>query len=400
MSGVADRLLRRRDDPERHRVSPLELFFDVVFVFAVTQLSHYLIEHLTFEGALRTLLLFLAVWMLWIQTVWMMSWLDADRMLVRIVLFALMLGSLVLSASLPEAFAAKGLAFAYAFTGMQIARTIFVVIAMRSRPANRRNFARIGWWLVLSGVFWVAGGLADPAQRFVLWAAAVAIDYLGPWAYFWVPGLGRSTTADWDISGEHIAERCALFIIIALGESVLVTGSTFSSLGWDRTTLGAFAFAFAFVGSVAMWWIYFDTGAVRARHRIARSTDPGRQGRSAYTYIHLMIVAGIIVCAVADEIVLKHPAHADAAGVTAILAGPALYILGNVIFKWLTNDRRSPPLSHLVGLALLGALAPPAFAGRITPLILGAATTCILIVVAVWEYRALRADVPKAVRTG
>jgi low temperature requirement protein LtrA len=385
---AADNLLRTRDDPERGRVSTVELFFDLVFVFAVTQLSHHLIENLTFEGVLHTLLLFLAIWLLWIYTVWVMNWLDADRMPVRVMLFVLMLGSLMLSASLPGAFGERGVIFGCAFAAMQVGRTIFIVIALRSRQANYRNFQRIGWWLVLSGIFWVTGGFAEPGMRLALWCVAVAIEYAGPWVLFWVPGLGRSTTADWDISGEHMAERCALFIIIALGESVLVTGSTFAGLGWERLPVAALSVAFA--GSVAMWWIYFDTGAVRARHRIAHSHDPGRVGRSAYTVIHLPIVAGIIVSAVADEIVLEHPAHADAAGVAAILAGPALYLVGNAIFKWITNDRRTPPLSHLVGLALLAVLAAPVFTHALSALALGAATTAILIVVAAWEYRALR----------
>jgi low temperature requirement protein LtrA len=251
---------------------------------------------------------------------------------------------------------------------------------------------------VLSGALWVAGGFAEPHTRWKLWGIAVAIEYVGPWALFWVPGLGRSTTADWDISGEHLAERCALFIIIALGESVLVTGATFSGLEWHGTTLAAFAIAFS--GVIAMWWVYFDSGAVRGRHRIAHSGDPGREGRSAYTYCHLAIVAGIVVSAVADEIVLTHPGHADFAGVTAILAGPALYLVGNASFKWVTNDRMAPPLSHLVGLVLLAALAPVGYSHTLSALALGACTTGILIVVAVWEYRALRRAAPKAVHAG
>ena len=119
------------------------------------------------------------------------------------------------------------------------------------------------------------------------------------------PGLGRSAVADWNVDGGHMAERCGLFIIIALGESLLVTGATFAELTWDGPTLAAFFSAV--LGSILMWWIYFDTGAQRGEHRMVHTGDPGRTARSAYTYVHIVIVAGIIVCAVADELVLMHP---------------------------------------------------------------------------------------------
>jgi low temperature requirement protein LtrA len=179
-------------------------------------------------------------------------------------------------------------------------------------------------------------------------------------------------------------------VIIALGESLLVTGATFSGLTWDSTTITAFAAAF--LGSVAMWWIYFDTGIQRATDRFMHSDDPGRLGRSVYTYLHVLIVAGIIVCAVADELVLTHPEHASDAGLVAILGGPALYLLGNALFKWLTNVRRAPPLSHMAGLLLLLALAPFAFSHVLSALALGVATTAVMLLVAAWEAIAVRSS--------
>ena len=140
--------------------------------------------------------------------------------------------------------------------------------------------------------------------------------------------------------------------------TLLVTGATFSGLAWDAATV--IAFASAFLGSVAMWWIYFDTGVQRVTDHFMHSGDPGRVARGAYTYLHLPIVAGIIVCAVSDELVLAHPGHASDAGIAAILGGPALYLLGNALFKWVTNLRRALPLSHLAGLLLLLALTPVA----------------------------------------
>lgn len=182
-----------------------------------------------------------------------------------------------------------------------------------------------------------------------------------------------------------MAERCGLFIIIALGESILVTGATFGKLAWSAATLAAFAVSF--VGSVAMWWIYFDTGHERASHHISRSEDPGRLARIAYTYLHLPIVAGIIVAAVADELVLAHPTgHAEPKAVAVILGGPALYLLGNTLFKRVIAGRL--PLSHLAGMALLAALLPISLS--LSPLLLATATTVVLIVVAIWEMVSLR----------
>ena len=390
MSAIVSRsLLRNRDQRDSGRVSMVELFFDLVFVFAVTQLSHGLLAHLTPTGALQTLMLFLAVWWLWIFTSWFTNWLDPEKMPVRVMLFALMLGGLLLSSSIPEAFADKGAVFGCVFAAMQVGRTLFMLWALRNEsPAQLRNFIRILVWFLASAVFWVWGGFEDDPRRTTLWMLAIAVEYVSPSLAFRVPGLGRSSTAEWDIDGGHLSERCGLFVIIALGESILVTGATFAGSSWNATTIAAFLASF--LGSIAMWWVYFDTAAERASHRISHSSDPGRIARLAYTYLHLLIIAGVIVCAVADEIVLLHPGHAEAMGIAILLAGPALYLLGNALFKWASNDRRLPPLSHLAGLLLLAALAPFAFAQHFSALGLGIATTSVMILVATWESLALR----------
>jgi len=234
----------------------------------------------------------------------------------------------------------------------------------------------------VSAVFWIAGGLLVGAERALAWVAALSLEVFGPFAGYFVPGLGRSSTADWKIDGAHMAERCSLFVIIALGESILVTGATAASL--PATTPGVCAFLVAFVGSVAMWWVYFNIGAERGTHQIAHSADPGRVARAVYTYFHVPIIAGIVVSAVADEITIAHPAgHLEPAAACALLGGPALYLLGNVFFK--RASAKYYPLSHLVGLGLLVLLAPVSL--LMTPLMLGAATTAVLIIVAVWETR-------------
>ena len=151
-----------------------------------------------------------------------------------------------------------------------------------------------------------------------------------------------------------MAERCAGFIIIALGESVVVTGATFADLTWTAENVAAFASAF--VGSLAMWWIYFHKGAEAGSEQISRSSEPGRLARLAYTYLHMPIVAGIIVSAVADELVLKHPGgHSDLNTVLSAIGGPLLFLFGTILFKH--SFRGFLQLSHGVGIIALCALA-------------------------------------------
>ncbi len=378
-------LLRRRVEGEHGRVTFVELFFDLVFVFAITQLSHALLAHFSLPGLIETLLLLAAVWWVWIYTCWVTNWVDPERIPVRLMLFGLMLAGLILASAIPSAFHERGLAFALAYVAMQVGRSLFMLWALRAHsPANYRNFVRITLWLGLSGLFWLAGGLAHDELRLACWLIALGIEYLGPSQGFWTPGLGRSTTADWDVEGGHMAERCGLFVIIALGESILVTGATFAGLSWSLPTL--LAFLTAFVGSVAMWWVYFNIGAERASHRITSSDDPGRHARLAYTYIHILLIAGIIVTAVADELVLAHPGgHVEPGALAAILGGPALYLVGNLLFKATMAGR--PPLSHMVGLALLALLVLPAPAT--SPLLLSALSSLVLVIVGLWEARSL-----------
>jgi len=378
-------MLRPRGGHDHARVTYVELFFDLVFVFAVTQLSHGLLAHLWLLGAIETGLLMMAVWWVWIYTSWITNWLDPDQRPVRLMLFVLMAAGLVMSSSIPQAFGPRGLAFAGAYVFMQVGRSLFMLWAVKRHDHGTfRTFQRIVAWFAAAGLFWIAGGLTEGWHRIALWALAIGIEYVSPAVGMWVPGLGRSTPREWHIDGGHLAERCALFVIIALGESLLVTGATFADMAWDRVSVAAFVVAFG--GSVAMWAVYFNVGAERAGHHIASAADPGRLGRSGYTYLHILIVAGIIVSAVADELVLAHSdGHVDLKTMLIMLGGPALYLLGTALFKRLTAPHL--PLSHLVGLGLLVLLG--AAYSVATPLHLAGATTAIMIVVAVWEWMSL-----------
>jgi low temperature requirement protein LtrA len=375
--------------PHQHsRVTFVELFFDLVFVFAITQISHTLLAHFTPLGVFQVTLLFLAVWWVWVFTSWITNWLNPEKTPVRLLLFAMMLGGLVLSTSIPAAFEARGLWFAIAYAAMQVGKTIFLWLsAPPSRPRTRMKAIRIAAWLSTSAVFWIAGGVMDGQSRLVLWSIALVIEYISPAVRFWIPRYGASSVADWMIEGGHMAERCGLFIIIALGESIVVIGATFAELTW--TTENVLAFVSAFTGSLAMWWIYFHIGAEAGSERLSKSSEPGRLARLAYTYLHLPIVAGIIVSAVADELVLKHPGgHSDLKTVTSAIGGPLLFLFGTILFKY--SFRGFLQLSHGVGIVALCVLVP--FASEMSPLVLSILTAAIMIVVAVWESISLQSN--------
>jgi low temperature requirement protein LtrA len=348
------RLMRDRSGSQR--VTNIELFFDLVYVFAVTQLSHYLLGHADLRGALQAGLLLLMVWLVWAYTTWVTNWLDPNLMAVRLLLVALMLASLAMSVSLPRAFEDLGLWVGGAYAVQQIGRTVFMVIALRGHVLQA-NFERILVWCVVSGALAVAGGLVHGSARYLLWLLAVGVDLTGGAVGFYTPGLGRSRTSDWTIEGGHIAERFQGFILIALGESIVIIGATLTEKPVTASNVGAFVVAFA--GSVALWWLYFDQSAEAAAEKIARSNDPGRLGRSAYHLIHPVMVAGIIVAAAADQEVLSEPgATASTASAWMILGGPALFLAEHAAFTLVIWRSVSwPRVAGIAVLALLGLAA-------------------------------------------
>lgn len=386
MSGqaqAAPALLRDRSGTQR--VTNIELFFDLVYVFAVTQLSHHLLNETTVAGAFQTAILLALVWLAWSYTTWVTNWLDPERLLVRLLLVVLMLVSLTMSVALPRAFGPWGLWVGGAYALMQIGRTIFVVAVLPSGTL-RRNFERILVWSVVSGALAVGGGLAHGHLRELLWLLAVGVDVLGGIAGFAVPGLGRSRTSDWTIEGGHFAERCQAFILIALGESIVIIGATLSAVAHVSATEVA-AFVVAFAGSVALWWLYFDRSADASAEIIATSADPGRIGRSAYHLIHPVMVAGIIVVAAADGKILDKPSiHALPSSAWLILGGPALFLAGHAAFKYVVW--RIVPWTRLAGIAVLAllALAVPA----LPEIALAACAAAVVAAVAATDRRRLR----------
>ena len=372
-------LLRRRDGSEQ-RVTFFELFFDLVFVFAITQLSHLLLDHLTPQGAFQTALLLAAVWWSWMYTTWMTNRFDPDRLPVRLLLIGIMFVSLIMSSAIPAAFDDRGLIFALSYAAIHIGRPLAILFFAGTDHPSAMNFLRILLWCTFAGIVWIVGGFADGWLRSGVWIAALAIDFTGPLLRYQVPGLGQSTTADWSVNGRHLAERCQLFLILALGESIIITGATFGDL--DPTVLTVVAFALSFLGSVALWWIYFHRGSETGTNRIVTSSDPGRLARSIYTYGHLPLVAGVIVVAVADELVIAHPSgHIETATIVVLTGGTALFLAGYVLFQWMVSRTLQRP-----SIAAIAILAILALAGsRFSPLQLGLACTLVVVAAAIGE---------------
>jgi low temperature requirement protein LtrA len=325
------RFARARE--QEQRATALELFYDLVFVFAITQISHLLLEHLSWDGVGQSVVVLLAVWWSWNYTTWVTNELDPDSIVVRVLLIALMLASLLMAIAIPEAFGDQALLFAGAYVAIQVGRHLFLTFVAGERGTIERERAgQILVWFVAAGALWIAGALADGTARTLLWIGALALDYGAPLVTFWVPRRTRLGGETWDVQVSHFAERFQLFVIIALGESIVITGATTSALDLDASIVGAFVLAF--LGSAALWWLYFDYVARIAERRLTLAADRTRLARDGYTYLHLVMVAGVIVSAAGDELVIKHPTEQlPSAEVWTVVAGPAIYLLAHALFR-------------------------------------------------------------------
>jgi low temperature requirement protein LtrA len=368
-------LLRSGDGADE--VTNIELFFDLVYVFAVTQLSRTLSEHHSADGAVQTAVLLAMVWQIWVYTTWCVNYLDPNRSPARAMLVLVMLGSLVLAAGIPYAFADRGPLVAISYVVMQGGRALFVIAALRGERLQM-VFIRILPWTAGSSAVMLAGLAVEGHAREAVWAASVAIDLVGAAFGFYFPGLGRSETTDWTISGAHFAERCQAFVLIALGESIIVIGSRLEvehPKGHNVLT-----FVTAFAAAVGLWWIYFDRAAADSAREIEESADPGRLARNAFHWIHPVIIGGIIVEASAGERLFGEPvARGDATFGWLLLGGIALFLGGHALFKAVVWHRASwPRLGGIVALGLLGALTP-----HVTRVTLAICAVAVIVAVAV-----------------
>jgi low temperature requirement protein LtrA len=376
------RLQRRRSRDQQQRATTLELFYDLVFVFAVTQVSHLLLEDVSWEGAGKAALALLVVWWAWNYTTWVTNELDPESSLVRGLLLAIMLASLLLAVAIPDAFGSRALLFVGAYVGIQIGRHLSLTFAAASAGTIERERAgRILAWFVAAGILWIAGGFADGSARAALWLAALAVDYGAPLVLYWVPGRPRLRGDAWDVGTEHFAERFQLFMIIALGESIVLIGATTAEL--ELTAARVFAFGLAFLGTAAMWWLYFNYVARIAEHRLELAKDRVLLARDAYTYLHVVLVAGVVLTAVGDELVIAHPTDELPAGeVAAVAGGPALYLLAHALFRWRMTG--SPAWKRLAG--ALACIAVGGVGAFVPALVLAALLALVLVAVIVSEH--------------
>ncbi|MEH0823645.1 MULTISPECIES: low temperature requirement protein A [unclassified Micromonospora] len=342
------------------RATFLELFFDLVFVFALTRVSRRLIDDVSanppdvVRQAAQTVLLFLALWLVWSLTAWVTSRYEPEQSVIQFVVVASMFASMVMAVALPRAFAERALLFAVGYVAIQVGRPLLLTLVLGGHP-RRAVTGRIMLWSAVGAVPWLLGALLPPAQE-VLWTLALAWDYAGLALGWPVPGRGTVRTSGWAVMGEHLAERYQQFFLIALGETILVIGMT-ASVG-DFTAGQALGFTLSFVTTALLWRIYFH----RAGHvlteaiRVARS--PGVLGESA-SWTHLLIVGGVLLTGVGYELVIAHPSGRTPLGWAVFVAGgPAIFLVARARFEYEIFGRVSR--SRVVGAVLLLGLVPMA----------------------------------------
>ncbi|TWG28046.1 low temperature requirement protein LtrA [Micromonospora palomenae] len=380
------RFLRMPEDPRRANF--LELFFDLVFVVALAELSQGLIQDLGWSGAFRTLVLLLAMWWIWSITVWVTDLYAPQQPAVQLVVTATMLGSLVMVVALPDAFGERGLVFAGLYVAIHVGRQLFLVLALRGHELQGRSIQVLSWFGV-SAVPWIAGALVPDTGRAVLWTLAVAMDYTGAALRYSTPGRRRSPISQFPIVAEHLGERYQQVFIIALGELILVTTMTLGGTGFaaDRTA----AFVVSFVGTALFWRIYIHRAGELLPATIEAARNPDRVAQTA-AGAHLIMLAGIVATAVGDKLVIAHPTeHTQPAWVAVILGGPALFLVGRAGFEYATFARVSR--DRWIGVLALAALAPPML--LVPPLVTAIAAIAVLTGIAVADAARARARPPE-----
>jgi low temperature requirement protein LtrA len=353
------------------RSTLIELFFDLAFVFAFTQLSITLVNDLSWGGAYRILLLTMAVWWTWSVTAWATD-LYAQRAGLRALVIALMFGVLLLASAVPSAFGKQGLAFALSYVVLQMSRTSVLVIATWKHPLRKRP-ARVLSWFGISSIFWITGAFAHRGIRELLWSVAIAAEYGSANLGWPTPWLGRSALSEWDLVEEHLAERYRQILIIGLGDMILTIGLIYAAD--DPDALRTLAMAVSFITTVLFWQIY----AYRAGERITIAFAPSsvRKARPArkLDWDHLIMIGGIVVAAVGTKLIIGHPAgHTPWTWIVVIMGGPALFLLGRAHFGWVVFGHHSWP--RIIGLVVLGALVP--VMKMLPPILVGAATALVL----------------------
>jgi low temperature requirement protein LtrA len=338
---------------EESRVTPLELFFDLVFVLALTQCTALMADEPTWEGIAQGLLVLAVLWWTWVGYAWLTSVVDPEEGVVRLVMFVAMAAVLVIALCVPEAFGEAALALAGAYAVVRAAHIALFLIASRDDPALRRSvIVGLGGSTAIGVALIAAAAFVDGPLQGGLWALALALDMAGPF-FFGSEG--------WKLLPSHFAERHGLIVIIALGESIVAIGAG-AEIGVDPGVVVAAVLGIGVAG--ALWWLYFDVVALVAERRLSNAA-PGRErnevARDSYSYLHLPMVAGIVLLALGLKKTLGDVVKPlDLVPAAALLGGTALYLLAHVAFRWRNVHRFSA--QRLLGAVVLVALLPAALA--------------------------------------
>jgi low temperature requirement protein LtrA len=366
---------RELEHSDEHRVTPLELFFDLVFVFAFTQVTSLLVDDPTWGGVLRGMLVLAALWWAWSGYAWLTSTLDVDEGGVRLAMLASMGAMLFVALAVPGAFGDDAVLFGVVYLLVRVLHLILYAIVSRDDPDLRTALLRIVPTELFGASLLVLAGFLEGDERIGVWVVALAIDYLGPA----VRGL-----SGWRIAPEHFAERHGLIILIVLGESIIAIGA---GAGLELVPGVMVAAALGMVVVSALWWLYFDVAAIFARSRLmqASGVEQARIALHSYSYLHLPMIAGIVLFALGLEEALHDVAEAlDTVPAVALCGGASLYLLGHVASLFQTTGRvfRRRTVGALVLLALIpAAVAIPAVAALAL-----VSTVCSLVV----AYEAIR----------
>jgi low temperature requirement protein LtrA len=334
---------------EEERVTPLELFFDLVFVLAITQCTALMADEPTWEGVGKALLVLGVLWWSWVGYAWLTSVVDPEEGAVRIVMFVAMAALLVVALCVPEAFDDSGLLFACAYGVVRAAHIALFLLASRDAPEFRKAVTGLAVGTAVGVSLLIAASFADGALQGGLWALALLLDMGEPYLF---------GSEGWKLVPEHFVERHGLIVIIALGESIVAIGVGAEGLDVDA---GVVAAAVLGIGAAAaLWWLYFDIVALVAERRLSRATPGPEQNdiaRDSYSYLHLPMVAGIVLLALGLKKTLEHVGDPlDTVPAVAMLGGTALYLLAHVAFRWRNVHRFSH--QRLLCAVFLCALIP------------------------------------------
>ncbi|MDP9933952.1 low temperature requirement protein LtrA [Paenarthrobacter nicotinovorans] len=340
-----------RSETSEDQVTRVELFFDLVFVFALSQLSHHLLDHLSWLGAGETFVLLLAVYKVWVYTTWSATLLDTSRREVQWMLLIVMLVTLFMNASIDSSFGAFGVLFVVCYLAVQLGRGAWMLTAGLERTTHD-HFVRTLVWGCMSAPFWITGVFFDAAPRLLIWGVAAAIDLGGHMLAHRLPGR-KTEGSQVPLPGERIFERFGLFYLIALGETILSTGLAIAANLADPLIFVTGTVGLA--GSVAIWWCYFHGLERDILDKLATVDDQFRPGILAGNTL-VMLLAGLILVAAGDQVVITDPAtHPDLGTVLLLFGGPALFLAGRGIFIRKALGLRQP--TDLIGIGALVAVA-------------------------------------------